>query len=186
MATRLGGAVRENTQSSYYRARYYDQNAGRFLSEDEVGNDEGVDLYLYTRSNPINFRDPTGLYRLVGFPPRRAQQMRHAIDSAINKLGNTCDQCAGPDGPKIGQALQNATFVYVHHLMSLDGTREVCANSRPINSKTIHVGSAAFTRDCCRLDSTLAHEATHKVTKSDEEYGPHGPRDVEKKCFGCD
>jgi RHS repeat-associated protein len=169
----------------YYRARYYDPSVGRFLEEDQIGNDEGADLYLYTRNNPIDFNDPTGLYKLVGFPPGRAQQMRDAIDSAINKLGATCDGCAGPNGTKIAQTLQNATFVYVPNLKTLDGTRAECANARPINSKIIHVGKAAFGPDCCRLDSTLAHEATHKVTKSEEEHGPHGPRDVEKKCFNC-
>jgi RHS repeat-associated protein len=37
-----------NPQASYYRARYYDPAIGRFLREDEVENDEGVDLYAYT------------------------------------------------------------------------------------------------------------------------------------------
>jgi RHS repeat-associated protein len=170
----------------YYRARYYDPAIGRFLSEDAIGNDEGLDLYAYTRNNPINFGDPTGLYKLIGFSPTDAQKMRDAIDSAISKLGKTCDGCGGTDGPKIAQALQNATFVYVRNLRSQNGQYEECGNARPINSKTIHVGSAAFDpKKCCRSDSSLAHEATHKVTKSEEEHGPNGPRDVEKKCFNC-
>jgi RHS repeat-associated protein len=169
----------------YYRARYYDPSTGRFLGEDQIGNDEGANLYLYTRNNPINFNDPSGLYKLIGFSPGDAQKMRDAIDSAIKKLGESCDGCAGPDGQKIANALQNATFVYKANLKTQDGTRDECANARPINSKIIHVGKHAFLPDCCRLDSTLAHEATHKVTKSEEEHGPHGPRDVEKKCFNC-
>jgi len=75
-----------------------------------------TEFYVYALDSPSNFTDPTGLYKLVGFPPGRAQQMRDAIDSAIKKLGTTCDGCAGPDGPKIAQALQNATFVYVPNL----------------------------------------------------------------------
>jgi RHS repeat-associated protein len=31
----------ELTQRSYYRARYYDPNAGRFLSEDPLGSGGG-------------------------------------------------------------------------------------------------------------------------------------------------
>jgi hypothetical protein len=142
-------------------------------------------MYVYTRNNPTNFGDPTGLYRLIGFSPADAQKMRDAINSAIKKLGETCDGCGGPDGPKIAKALQGATFVYVKNLRSQDGTLEECGNARPINSKIIHVGSHAFGPECCRLDSSLAHEATHKVTKSQEEHGSHGPRDVEKKCFNC-
>jgi hypothetical protein len=169
----------------HYRARYYDSSTGRFLREDEVGNDVGTDLYLYTKNNPVMFNDPTGLYKLVGFSPGDAQKMRDAIDSAIKKLGNTCDGCAGPNGPKIANALQNATFVYKRSLWSLDGQTEECANARPINSKIIHVSLKAFGPKCCRLDSTLAHEATHKVTQSKNEWGPNGPMDVEDKCFGC-
>lgn len=70
-------------------------------------------MYVYTRNNPTNFGDPTGLYRLIGFSPADAQKMRDAINSAIKKLGETCDGCGGPDGPKIAKALQGATFVYV-------------------------------------------------------------------------
>src|SRR2546426_3218784 len=36
----------------YYRARYYDQNAGRFLSEDPVEFNGGGNLYRYVFNNP--------------------------------------------------------------------------------------------------------------------------------------
>jgi hypothetical protein len=45
----------------YYRARYYDSESQRFLSEDPLGLAAGdPNLYGYTKNNPINFRDPTG------------------------------------------------------------------------------------------------------------------------------
>jgi RHS repeat-associated protein len=166
----------------YYRARYYDSAIGRFVTEDGIGNDEGINLYVYVRNSPTNFQDPTGFYKLVGFPPGKIGDMNNAIQSAINKLKADCPSCAGSDGPKIADALQNATFVYKRSLWSPDGQTEECANARPINSKIIHVSSKAFGSKCCRLDSTLAHEATHKVTKSPDE-GP--PSDMENKCFGC-
>jgi hypothetical protein len=155
------------------------------LSEDGVGSDEGVNLYVYVGNSPIDSRDPTGFYKLVGFPANKIGDMNNAINNAISKLKADCPSCAGPNGPKIADALQNATFVYVRDLKSKDGTLGECANARPINSKIIHVGSHAFGPECCRLDSSLAHEATHKVTQSEEEHGPGGPRDVEKKCFKC-
>ena len=46
----------------YYRARYYDQVAGRFLSEDPIGFLGGVNFYTYVMNNPVNFVDPSGLY----------------------------------------------------------------------------------------------------------------------------
>jgi len=45
----------------FYRARYYDPRTGRFLSEDPIGYSDGMNLFSYTRNNPLNFIDPFGL-----------------------------------------------------------------------------------------------------------------------------
>jgi RHS repeat-associated protein len=46
----------------YYRARYYDPRAARFISEDPIGFWGGeVDLYSYVRGQPIDLSDPFGL-----------------------------------------------------------------------------------------------------------------------------
>ena len=37
----------------YYRARYYDPNAGRFLSEDPLGFEAGINKYVYVENRPI-------------------------------------------------------------------------------------------------------------------------------------
>jgi RHS repeat-associated protein len=45
----------------YYRARYYDPQVGRFISEDPIGFDsEDPNFYSYVRNNPANFTDPFG------------------------------------------------------------------------------------------------------------------------------
>src|SRR4029077_5521571 len=44
-----------------YRARYYDQGVGRFISEDPSRFDEGVNFYRYVNNSPVNFTDPSGL-----------------------------------------------------------------------------------------------------------------------------
>jgi RHS repeat-associated protein len=41
--------------------RYYDPNTGRFLTEDPVGYAGGINVYSYTRNNPLNSIDPWGL-----------------------------------------------------------------------------------------------------------------------------
>jgi RHS repeat-associated protein len=50
----------------YYRARYYDANAGKFLSEDPSGFWGGdANLYRYVQNNPIVFSDPIGLATVI-------------------------------------------------------------------------------------------------------------------------
>jgi RHS repeat-associated protein len=45
----------------YYRARWYDGNLGRFISEDPIGFGGGdINLYGYVRNNSIRHRDPSG------------------------------------------------------------------------------------------------------------------------------
>ncbi|MDP2392408.1 MAG: RHS repeat-associated core domain-containing protein, partial [Methylococcaceae bacterium] len=43
------------------RARYYDANLGRFISEDPAGFIDGTNLYAYVGGNPIMLVDPSGL-----------------------------------------------------------------------------------------------------------------------------
>ena len=44
----------------YMRARYYDPQLGRFVSEDPIGLAGGINVYVYAGDNPVNGRDPSG------------------------------------------------------------------------------------------------------------------------------
>jgi len=48
------------TSLYYYRARYYDPSAGRFMNEDDLGFGGGIDFYVYAKNAGVNFRDPSG------------------------------------------------------------------------------------------------------------------------------
>jgi RHS repeat-associated protein len=55
------GTITDSLGVSYYRARYYDQNAGRFLSEDPIHQFSEKSSYPYVSNNPLILVDPTGL-----------------------------------------------------------------------------------------------------------------------------
>ncbi len=57
------GVMTEDNGWYYMRARYYDPEMGRFISEDPLGFGGGdVNLYAYVLNNPVMFNDPLGLY----------------------------------------------------------------------------------------------------------------------------
>ena len=45
----------------YLRNRWYDPQSGRFLTQDPIGMNGGVNLYAYAGNNPSSFSDPFGL-----------------------------------------------------------------------------------------------------------------------------
>jgi RHS repeat-associated protein len=49
------------TDLYYYRARWYDAQHGRFISEDPIGLMGGINMYAYVINNPLGYSDPLGL-----------------------------------------------------------------------------------------------------------------------------
>jgi RHS repeat-associated protein len=84
----------------YYRARYYDPDPGRFLSEDPDGYADGLNVYAYLRNSPLIWVDPMGLahctYSITGQildctpdDPRHAPVNIH-VSSGNNGGGTKC------------------------------------------------------------------------------------------------
>jgi RHS repeat-associated protein len=60
------GREDDGTGLYYYRARYYDPEIGRFISEDPLGfGARDVNFYAYVGNNPVNGNDPSGLDTIV-------------------------------------------------------------------------------------------------------------------------
>jgi RHS repeat-associated protein len=59
----------QETGLYYVRARYYDPRTRRFLSEDPIGLDGGINEYAFVGGDPINSSDPSGLLPDVQYLP---------------------------------------------------------------------------------------------------------------------
>ncbi len=60
------GVMAEPDGFYYMRARYYDPQSMRFISEDPLGFDGGdVNLYAYVKNNPVMGVDPEGKRKRV-------------------------------------------------------------------------------------------------------------------------
>lgn len=64
----IGREIDLETGLCYFRARYYDPKVGRFLSEDPIGFQAGVNFYSYVNNRPTFLSDPFGLDAITKGP----------------------------------------------------------------------------------------------------------------------
>ena len=76
----------------YYRARYYDPNGGRFMSEDPKRFDGGIDFYSYVSNNSPNKVDRFGL------------TLCSNKEAKITKVLSCSTQFVGSQGTCLGKA----------------------------------------------------------------------------------
>jgi RHS repeat-associated protein len=74
----------------FYRARYYDPKAGRFVTKDPISFAGGdVNLYGYVGNNPVNKKDPYGLVDEDPFPSNNP----YAPGNWFPKIPGKCVYC---------------------------------------------------------------------------------------------
>ena len=54
------GVMTDAKDLFYMRARYYMPSIGRFINKDPIGFEGGLNSYLYSGDNPVNWIDPSG------------------------------------------------------------------------------------------------------------------------------
>ena len=72
----------------YFRARYYDPGARRFVQEDPAGYGAGVNVYAYGNGSPLQGTDPSGMiYNAINVFDWRADDTVHPWGDALDYIG---------------------------------------------------------------------------------------------------
>jgi hypothetical protein len=110
-------------------------------------------------------------FTLSGFPATEAAQMNTAIPVA----SSTMRSCDGPWlNESIASKVDSATYEYV-------ADSDLCGYTYPAPWANIRIGPKAFSMaSCCKLESTIAHEASHT-----RGFVESRARALEKTCFSC-
>jgi RHS repeat-associated protein len=89
--TRYGYTGREHDAETgliYYRARWYDPMQGRFISQDPVGFEGGLNFYAYGNNDPVGNRDPSGLLTIV-IPGTDYKEKDWRPSGILERVGDT-------------------------------------------------------------------------------------------------
>jgi len=110
-------------------------------------------------------------FTLNGFPPTEEAAMRAAIPVA----SATMRSCTGVWlHNSIASKIDGATYNYNADL-------GLCGHSYPVPWSDIEIGKDAFSyASCCKLESTIAHEASHT-----RGFVESRARKLECNCFSC-
>ncbi len=114
------------TSLYYYRARYYDPQSGRFLSEDPINFRAGVNFYLYVYNRPVRLRDPKGKDPVIG------ATVGAVLGGIYGGIGAAADQDAslGDILAGIGSGALTGGLIggRLHHALSLRRTLRTCGS----------------------------------------------------------
>jgi RHS repeat-associated protein len=119
--TYTGREFDSETGLYYYRARWYDPKVGRFISEDPVGLEGGLNAFIYAENNPLAFRDSQGQWPSVG--PLKVHQ---AIIKRVLGGKVTPEQLRilMQEQEDFDNATQDEVYAYMHAMRTQRESRE--------------------------------------------------------------
>jgi RHS repeat-associated protein len=176
----------ENCIGSYYRARYYDPNAGRFLNEDPVAFlSGGINFYRYVENSPLDFKDPNGLQAQPSSNCCDQQKTKEILDQLQNAF-------SGPAAAK-SKVFQKYKPCLQKLLKDVKFQCGPSPPGKPECGHTVVPGTVYLTPDgiagrggCKAAKSTVAHEMVH-TCYDDDLNGPWlNSIDQEKEAFGLE
>ena len=162
----------------YLRARYYDPETGRFISQDNISYLDpehlmGLNLYAYCGNNPITSKDPDGC---------SWKSFWNGVGNWFKKIGNaivTSIEAEIGAGPGISLSAENIGFDYYTDYTTIgyaDGTTYTS------NNATVSVGIGIV-----GYESTYKHpvETGTKWVSDSYTSGGHGPDITRSTIQNC-
>jgi RHS repeat-associated protein len=184
------GAITNSSGPSYYRARYYDPNAGRFLAEDSTRFASGTyDFYPYVNNDPQNHGDAYGLQKDGG--ETCCQDNIDIGRAELERALNNAQLMRGRIVKKYKDCLLKTLPVLK---IKCNPTAKDCGLHVPVAVDTVVItplGSKGRKGPCGPVASTFLHEMIHlcynldlsapKMSRSDQE---KEAQDAECEVFG--
>jgi len=138
------------------------------------GTYDGRSLLAHELTHVIQQQDDSNFiqcYSLSGFSPTQETAMRTAIPIASSTVRS---RKANWRGRRVANKVDSANYVY-------DSDENGCAWTLPFPWANIRIKPHAFDASkCCKLESTIAHEAWHTWFGMES-----GADKLECACFGC-
>jgi RHS repeat-associated protein len=107
-------SVRHSAAFSYYRARWYDPQAKRFLNEDPIGLAGGINLYAYVSNNPIKLIDPSGM--------GEEENQKKYLEGVKDYMNGRRSDLPAPPSPSLSKDLENNILDNFHPGFGTDTT----------------------------------------------------------------
>lgn len=153
------------TQLTYYRARWYEPTQGRFLSEDPIGFQGGMNFYAYAKNNPVSFTDPLGLIPTI--PPR----CRFLFTNMVTQRTIQATICYGP------AAAEFLSKLLLGEDLSFSGFDEACQRA----SEIANIATRAF-QECMRKEGFVDVDIRIDKSRPKQQFPKNPKPKSDPKC----
>jgi RHS repeat-associated protein len=159
------------TGLAYYRARYYDPRAGRFLSLDSASESTALNPYAYVNGDPVNNLDPTGHYSVRTDSREFNAAIDAGVDAIVSDVMGTCPCQAWfiDHGSDLLPFLSVGTPPSVQYMKGVSWSY-VSDTAAPWDDLRVNY-DRAMKEDKCFIAGAILHELGHIVLQRNDHVG---------------